>query len=155
MNVHEERCIPWDPIPREYNRLSDLFITNFGEVEVETMDGVACVIESFLPDDPSQRDYRGRIFFPGTLAFRLRPVVFGAWPEALPLTQPPKSWFISGKGYIALWEIAPSVYVAQSVDPPMRDRAHHYVLQNHDTAYEVIASGYKVEDLGAYDSDLA
>jgi len=149
VNVHEERCIPWDPIPHEYNRLSDLSITEFGEVSVETMDGVACIIHSFPPGENSQRDHRWKIFFPGTLAFRLRPVVFGAWPQALPLTQPPKSWSSSGKGYIALWEIAPSVYVAQSVDPGTRDRAHHYVLQNHDTVYEVIAFGYKVEDLGA------
>jgi len=156
VNVHEERCIPWDPIPREYNRWSDLAVTNFGEVGVETTDGVACIILSFLPGEDFQHDHRWRIFFPQVLAYRLRPVVFGGWPEALPLTQPPKSWSSSGKGFIALWEIAPSVYVAQSVDPHMRDRAHHYVLVNHDMAYEVIAlaASYRVEDLGEYERPI-
>lgn len=155
MNVHEECCIPWDPIPREYNRLSELSVTDFGEVIIDTMDGVACILHSFPPGEDFQRDHRWRVFFPQILAYRHRPIVFGAWPEALPLTQPPKSWSISGKGYVALWEITPSVYVAQSVQPTRRNAVHHYVLMNHDMAYEVIALSYRVEDLGVYDSDLA
>jgi hypothetical protein len=155
----EERCIPWDPIPHEYNRASDLGITNFGEVGVETVDGVVCIVHSSSPADgperdTTRRDHRWRIFFEGTRAFRLRPVIFGEWPEALPITLPPKSWSISGNRRVALWEIASSVYVAQSIDPGDRDEARHYVLLNHDMAYEVVAFGYRVEDLGEYQRPL-
>jgi len=150
----EERCIPWDPIPHEYNRLSDLSITNFGEVGVERTEGVACILHSSGPDAAPRRRHRWRIFFEATRAFRLRPVVFGEWPEALPITLPPKSWSSSVNRRVALWEITSSVYVAQSIDPGDRDEARHYVLMNHDMAYEVIAFGYCVEDLGEYQSPI-
>ena len=150
METQAEQYIPWDPSPHEYNRASDVSISNFGEYGVETTDGVACIVHSFLPDAASRRRHRWRIFFRGTRAFRLRPIVFGEWPEALPITMPPKSWSISGNRRVALWEITSSVYVAQSVDPGDRDEAHHYVLVNHDMAYEVIAFDYRVEDLGEY-----
>ncbi len=152
MDEQVEHCVQWDPIPHEYNRLSDLGITNFGEVGVEEMDGVACIVHSSPPADGSERDttrrdHRWRIFF-APLAYRLRPIA--QWPEALPTIWPPMSWSISGQRHVALWEVVASNYLAQSVDPTMRDDAHHYVLVNHDMAYEVIALYFTVEDLGEY-----
>lgn len=144
----DEQCIRWDPIPHAYNRLSDLSIIGFEEVHTETTDGVAYLIRSFRPDDESRRHHRWRIFFPMPWAHRLRPVVFDGWREALPLTLPPLSWSISGNRRVALWELTSSVYLAQSVDRDDREDARHYVLMNHDMAYEVIALGYRVDDLG-------
>lgn len=152
MEAPAEYCIPWDPIPHEYSRLSDVGITHFAEYSVETTEGVACVVNSSLPadapDPASERRHRWRISFPEPRAYRLNPV--GEWPEALPFTWPPTLWSTSGKRHAAFWEIASSRYVAQSVDPDPDTRAevHHYVLMNHDMAYEVIALGYRVEDLG-------
>jgi hypothetical protein len=156
-----EQCIPWDPIPHEYNRASDVSISNFGEYGVETTDGVACIVRSFLPEDSPdvafRRYHRWRIFFPEPRAFRLRPlndVIFGKWPEGLPITRPPASWSASGKRRVALWEITSSDYKELYVDPDDRDDEHHYVLLNHDMAYEVIALGYGVEDLGEYQQPI-
>lgn len=145
MDEQAERCIPWDPIPHAYSHAPGLGITQFGEVRDGTPDGIAFHISAHLPGETAQRGHRWRLFF-AALAYRLNPV--GWWPEALPLTMPPMSWSVSGKERVAFWEITSSRYLAQSVDPSMRDGAHHYVILYHDTAYEVIALYYTVDDLG-------
>lgn len=146
MEEQNELCIQWDPIPHEYNRLSHLGVTSFGEVGDETTEGVACIISSSLPDDVSRRRRSWRIFFPMPWAYRLRPI--GDWKEALPITWPPASWSVSGNSRVALWELTSSTYLAQSADQDDRRDARHYVLMNHDMAYEVIALAYRVDDLG-------
>jgi hypothetical protein len=139
-----EHAIPWDPIPHEYNRLSDLSVSTLSALPTPTGDGIAVTV-SCPPIGDWDTEYEWRLYFANCYAYRDRGE--GFWPDALPLTWPPERWAVHG-GHVALWEVVESQFIREAVAPESRDHAHHYVLMTHDVAFEVVAEGAHVEDLG-------
>jgi hypothetical protein len=138
------RAIPWDPIPHEYNQLSDLAVYM---LSTPPKDGIVVTVSSF-PLGEVDTKYEWRLSFPDYFAYRERGE--GYWPDALPLTWPPergKGWAVDG-GMVALWEVVDPQFIRETVSPFSRDTVHHYVLMSHDVAFEIVAHSWRVEDLG-------
>lgn len=143
-------CIPWDPIPHEYNRLSDLVVGDLAETNYAGAGAVALTINAFLPDQWHGPWHEWRLYLLDASAYLVHGV--GHWTEALPVTRPPNGWAVDG-GHVAMWEVTASLLIAQTIAPHSREGVHHYVLMNHDIAYEFIAHRYAVEELGEVGSE--
>ena len=141
--MQQEEAVPWDPIPHEFNRLSDLDVSDLRELRWPPEDGVSIIVSS-PPLESLNEEHQWR------LVFRVAAYMshgYDTWAGALPLTWPAQRWAVDG-WQVAMWEVANSLLIRQTVDYIQRDRFHHYVVMAHDIAYEFVASEYRVEDLG-------
>jgi hypothetical protein len=139
-----ERAIPWDPIPHEYNRLSDVDVSTLSTLPPPTGDGIAVTVWS-SPIGEWETEYEWRLSFPHCYAYRVRGV--GEWPGALPLTRL-KAYWVVNEGHVAFWQVVWSQFIRETVQPGLRWGVHRYVLMSHAVAYEFIADSLRVEDLG-------
>jgi hypothetical protein len=147
-----EFCIPWNPIPEEFNSDGGVSVFHLDEDYGEDRKSGEYLTIGFAsyvgPFDGTGKGGAWRIDFTGCMGYRRR--VTG-YQGSIPLARP-------HEGFPALWEIAWSHYLIESgvwggsglYHEQSWGTVHHYVIVSafHDV-YEVLARGWRTTQLAA------
>jgi hypothetical protein len=136
----EDRCIPWEPIPREQNQWTDVVVSGFRQTQRRDATETVTVTLFYSPGGGPEDDnaHVWRIIFTKPVGFRKR--MIPDWPSATPFPRPEDR-------SLALWEVISSSWLKDSLPPNYSIPMHHFVIAAMYDAYEVIAQNWIAQEV--------
>lgn len=145
-NDTSERCIPWEPIPRDANRYMVLNVALF---EQTALSGHGTPISLVVVSSHKSEHPRGSAAIAWHIALQkvaaYRSCDITMWKGARPYSD-----VISKRLDVALWEIQNSSWLTENVSAERIARTHHYVIASSFDVFEIAAASWESEELGEW-----
>jgi hypothetical protein len=143
-----ERCIPWEPIPRDANRYMVLNVALFEQTALGSLGTPVSivVVSSHTGEHPQGGTaIAWRIELQHVAAYRTCDITL--WKGVCPYSD-----VTSKRLDVALWEIENSTWLTECVSAERiaRTHPHHFVIASSFHVFEIAAATWESEELGEW-----